>query len=292
MKTDILLLSAVLSLASFAEVIDPGTGRQVVRGRITGAEDVEIRSGVVSASLDASFGGNLKATGGVLELTDIGEPGGELRFTARATPGATGPVPFTVKQNEEFDWFDVTPAAGTIAPGQATEFVINLHANAMTNRHFYHGAFFVGTTNGLSRPVNFLAETEYVPPFRAERPGDTAIYADLDHPVSGSAAAGEAEYAFEVTKGGNYWFLIHGAASSRPKIQAAVDGEAYAESLQQTHAGYPTWTMVAPGKGFGDYMKVYNLTAGRHTLRVKVAYSSFPYDGIVLTDDPEAFEPR
>ena len=288
-----LVISAILHvLGAVAEVIDPGAGARVSRGRIDGTEDVEIRSGVVSASVDASFGGNLRATGGTLELTDLCEPDGRLRLTARTVPGATEPVPFAVRRNEEFDWFDVTPASGTIEPGRATEFTVDLHANAMTGRRFYHGAFFIGTANGLSRPVSFMAETDYVPPFHAERPGDTAIYADLEHPVSGSAAAGEAEYAFEVTKAGNYWFLIHGAASSRPKIQAAVDSEAYAESLQQTHADYPTWTMVAPGKAFGDYMRVYNLTAGRHTLRVKVAYSSFPYDGIVLTDDPEAFEPR
>ena len=285
-----LFVCLTASLAA-AEVIDPGTGARVARGRIGDNGNVEVRSGIVSASIDGSFGGVLTASGGTLELTDLGEPEGGLAFAAKASADATAPIPFAVRQNAECDWFEVTPSSGTIAPGGETSFTIALKTNVMTNRHFYRGAFFVGTSDGLSRPFSLDVETDFVPPFRAARPGATAIYADLEHPVSGSPESGEAEYAFDVPKAGNYWFLIHGASSSGVTIQAAVDGDDYAKSKQQVHI-YPTWTMVAPGKAFGDYMRVYALTAGRHTLRVKVDRATFAYDGLVLTDNPESFEPR
>ena len=155
------------------------------------------------------------------------------------------------------------------------------------------GIFFVAATNGLSRPVSFVAETDYVPPFYAMEPSATTIYADVVHPVSGSAPEGEAEYAFNVARAGKYYFMVHCAAETANciSIQAAVDGDAYAESQQQTKA-YPTWTMLTPGKEFGDYLRVYEPSAGRHTVRIKADYTKFPYDGVVLTDSPGDFEPR
>ena len=163
----------------------------------------------------------------------------------------------------------------------------------MTNRRLYHGVFFVAATNGLSRPVSFTAETDFVPPFYAREPSETTMYADLADPVFGSPPEGEAEYAFNVTRAGKYYFMIHCAAETQSyiPIKAAVDGDEYAESRQQTRA-YPTWTMLTPGKQFRDYLRVYELSAGRHTVRIKADYSLFPYDGLALTDSPGDFEPR
>lgn len=275
-----------------AEVIDPGAGNRLTRGTVTGSEDVEVRSGVVTASPGADFGGTLRVTGGTLEITDLGTPANVL-VTRVVWPdaGDADPVDFTVRKNEEFNWFEVSPASGTLRSGGETAFTVSLKTEIMTNRHFYRGTFFVSAPNGLSRPVSISAETDFVPPFHAEKPGETAIYADLAHPAAGSCEQGEAEWAFEVPRSGTYYFFVHGAAGSPVTLKAAVDGEAYADSKQQVHS-WPTWTMLTPGKKFGDYLRAYALEAGRHTLRIKVDRQTFAYDGVVLTDSPTSFEPR
>lgn len=285
-----MMVVAAVGLAH-AAVVDPGAGVAVNLGTLTGMENVETCSGIVTARLGNDFGGTLKASGGTLALTGFGAPTALTVRTKWTDADAPRSLPFTVRKNAEFDWFEVEPAGGILSPGTETEFTVLLNTAVMTNRHFYRGAFFVAATNGLSRPVSVSVETDFVPPFHAERPGDIALYADVAHPASGSAEAGEAEYAFDVTVATNYYFMIHGSAMTKQTIAAAVDGDSYANSVQQVMY-YPTWTMIAPGKAFGDYMRAYPLTAGRHVIRIKADYAAFPYDGVVLTTNPTSFEPR
>lgn len=214
----------------------------------------------------------------------------EVGFTATTGNAA---VPFEVVKSPTLDWLRVEPSSGTLPAGKTVDFKIDLDTVSMTNRHEYRGVFFIRTTNGLSRAVSVAAEAvDYVPPMYPEKPGMTAIYADLEHPSSGSRLLGEAEYVFDVAVSNKYYFMIHGAATSKKYIDAAVDDDEYAESPQQVKS-YPSWTMIAPGRDmFSGITRPYELGVGRHRLRVKVAYTSFPYDGIVLTDDPDPFEQR
>lgn len=293
-----IILNAVFGAAALAAaetVVNPGAGVATNIAATANGGDIVVKSGIVSASMDPQYGGTLKVESGTLTIGDFGAPSREMRVKAKWTGGSGGAaVPFKVRKSEESTWFSVSPASGVISPQQSeVEFTVTLDPARMTDRRRYHGIFFVAATNGLSRPVSFVAETDYVPPFYAREPSATTIYADVVHPVSGSAPEGEAEYAFNVAKAGKYYFMVHCAAETANyiPIQAAVDGDAYAESQQQTKA-YPTWTMLTPGKEFGDYLRVYELSAGRHTVRIKADYTKFPYDGVVLTDSPGDFEPR
>ena len=286
---------ALRALPAAETVVNPGTGVATNIAAMAGGGDIVVKSGIVSATMDASYGGTLKAEGGTLSISDFGTPSREMHVKAKWTGGSSGAaVPFTVRKSEESGWFSVSPSSGVISPQQSeVNFTVTLDPAKMTNRRLYHGVFFVAATNGLSRPVSFTAETDFVPPFYAREPSETTMYADLADPVFGSPSEGEAEYAFNVTKAGKYYFMIHCATESQKNydIQAAVDDDGYAKTRQQTKT-YPTWTMLTPGKEFGDYLRVYELSAGRHTVRIKADYSQFPYDGLVLTDSPGDFEPR
>lgn len=293
-----IILNAVFGVAALAAaetVVNPGTGVATNITAAAGGGDIVVKSGIVSATMDPAYGGTLKAEGGTLSISDFGTPSREMRVKAKWTGGSSGAaVPFTVRKNEESTWFSVSPSSGVISPQQSeVDFTVTLDPAKMTNRRLYHGVFFVAATNGLSRPVSFTAETDFVPPFYAREPSETTMYADLASPVFGSPSEGEAEYAFNVAKSGKYYFMIHCATESQKtyEIQAAVDEDGYQKSKQQTKT-YPTWTMLTPGKEFGDYLRVYELSAGRHTVRIKADYSQFPYDGLVLTDSPGGFEPR
>lgn len=290
-----LILAVLGGVAAKAEVIDPGAGKTVDRGTVTGADSVEVKSGIVSLDLDPQYSGDFKVSGGTVVMGDISSPTSLSTKVVWTGDANEAPVPFKIRRNNEFDWIKVTPEEGVIGgPGGVTEFNIDFDASVMTNRHFYRGAFLVRATNGLSRVVSILSETDFVPEFHAEQPGDFVQFCFATNPASGSAVAGEATYAFTVPVATNYYFMIHGAgtATQQKKIQAAVDDDEYQQSVQQVQS-YPTWTMISPSKGFGDYMRAYFLQPGVHTLRIKYdSYSSYPYDAVLITDKPESFEPR
>ena len=227
-----IILNAVFGAAALAAaetVVNPGAGVATNIAATANGGDIVVKSGIVSASMDPQYGGTLKVESGTLTIGDFGAPSREMRVKAKWTGGSGGAaVPFKVRKSEESTWFSVSPASGVISPQQSeVEFTVTLDPARMTDRRRYHGIFFVAATNGLSRPVSFVAETDYVPPFYAREPSATTIYADVVHPVSGSAPEGEAEYAFNVARAGKYYFMVHCAAETANyiPIQAAVDGD-------------------------------------------------------------------
>ena len=57
------------------------------------------------------------------------------------------------------------------------------------------------------------------------------------------------------------------------------------------------WTILAPGGNFNNRIAYYDLRAGvKHTLRIASGTNKntkiLSFDGICITDNPEAFEPR
>ena len=74
-------------------------------------------------------------------------------------------------------------------------------------------------------------------------------------------------------------------------VKVAVDDDAPAVSRQQ-NAGHPTWTMLAPGRVFGDMCRHYDLRKGRHVVRIWKEAGNPVAEGLVLTDNPLSFEPR
>ncbi len=212
-----------------------------------------------------------------------------LTVTAKSDGAACA---FSIVKNDDFDWIDVSPASGVVPSNGTLKLKVSVKPERMANRRHYRGAFLVRTADGLSRPFSLYAETDFVPPYRAERDGEFALYLP-DGGKEGDfieLTTKAREFAFDVPKDGRYYLMVHGIG--RTHLKVSVDGSKPGKSKQQGYADYPTWTMLAPEKGFGDMCCPYDLKAGRHVLKVGTAYGRFKFDGIVLTDSPGSFEPR
>ena len=231
------------------------------------------------------------------------------------------PVRFSVRKNDVFDWFDVTPSEGTIGPGQTVDFTVSYDASKMNDRRIYRGAFLVRTPEGLSRVCSITAATDFVPPFKAERPGRRAFYVDAFAPVSGTPKVvddprgrsgkavkivskkrnGTLEYAFDIPSDGRYYLFVRGASSEPsdvldarapwPRLAVSVDGEKAEPSTQQARR-HMTWTMLTPGCTQGEMIRSWQWKAGRHTVTLQGVKGELYIDGLVATDDPLSFEPR
>ncbi len=208
-------------------------------------------------------------------------------FTVEAIATGSESVGFEVRKPDAMDWFTVEPARGEVKPDAPLELKVKLLKDRMKDRRHYRGAFLVRTPEGLSRPVSFYAETDFVPPFRAEKPGETAVYATCEKAALGAPRT----FSFDVPKKGRYYFLIHASSPNRkPNIKVGVDG-AEPEPFRQQFTPYPSWVMLSPGGKFGNTIRFYDFAPGTHTVTVSGS-KSITYDAVVLTDSPGSFEPR
>ena len=210
-----------------------------------------------------------------------------------ATGGARD-VPFAIAKCDVFDWFDVAPAKGVIPAGGKVAFTVTFRPERMADRHDYRGAFLVRTPEGLSRPVSLYAETDFVPPYKAAREGDFALYAEglREGNFKTFDRKKETAFTFDVPKAGRYYLMVRARGNGRDRLRVAVDGDKAEESIQQTKP-YPTWTMLTPGHKFGDMTCHWDFQPGPHTVHIRAkSYGKLQYDGLVLTDNPGSFEPR
>jgi len=237
------------------------------------------------------------------------------------------PVAFAVRKNLDADWYEVTPAAGTIGPGEEVALTVRIRPERMNDRHWYRAAFLVRTSEGLSRCCSLYAATDFAPPFEAVEAGEHAVYLDATKPAYGApklvddkrACGGKSvyvptnpsragkeplTYTFDLPKKGRWWFYLHGSSSpatddltadgGMARLMVSLDGAAKKVSPHQCKS-YMTWTMVNPGRGQGNMVTSWDLEAGRHTLVIEPVakgWCSYRFDALVATDRPEAFEPR
>ena len=223
---------------------------------------------------------------------------------------------YSIRKNDVFDWFEVSPSRGVLKSGDKITFKVRFKPENMNKKINYRGAFLVRTEDGFSRCVSIYASTDYIQPFKLEKDGEKAIYIDAfkgnaynktgkktvfsikkdvkgkDESVVVVTPRKIYEYTFNVPEKGRYYFMIHGFSNGgTPSLNAAVDGDKLEVSRQQC-APHMTWTMLTPGKGFGHMSRPYDLEAGAHKLRIQGVSGSFSFDGIVLTDAPGSFEPK
>lgn len=236
-------------------------------------------------------------------------------------------VPFVVRKNLDADWYEVTPSAGSIGPGEEVKFTVRILPEKMNDRRWYRAAFLVRTPGGLSRCCSLYAATDFVPPYEPVPAGEHAVYLEATKPSAGTpvtvedrrarggrcvlfptqlARAGKEPltYSFDLPRKGRWWFYLRGtsaaptddltAETGYPRLVVSLDGAPKKDSIQQCKS-YMTWTMVNPGRGQGNMVTCWELEAGRHTLvidPVAKGWCDFRLDGLVATDRPEAFEPR
>ena len=224
---------------------------------------------------------------------------------------------YSIRKNNVFDWFTVTPSKGVLKSGDKITFTVKFLPEKMNKRHDYRGAFSVRLADGFSRVVAITADTDFVQPFKLEKKGDIAVYIDAFKPakvynaktnrksnisvkndklgVNGKIvqinSRNIVEYTVNVPKDGRYYFMVRGYSSFTPKLDFAVNNDKFAESRQQTKP-YMSWTMFTPGKGFGDMNKHYDLKKGENRIRFRTRGGVFAIDGLVMTDNPGSFEPR
>ena len=252
----------------------------------------------------------------VLSRQRFTNPGYDFDVTVRALPELKDSVAFTIRQNNECDWFEVTPSTGYIKAGEELTLHVKLLSDKMQTRRYYRGAFLVRTPEGLSRPCSVYKETKFIPPFKAEKEGDVAVYLDAFAPTQGTpeivaektSPSGKAvsmtkgndntlEWEFTVPKDGRYYILLHGSGRQFTDVMASVDDAPFKRSEHQTNTNFMIWTILSPGGDYNLRIAFYDLEAGvKHKLRLKPGPNKnnkiLMLDGIVITDNPEAFEPR
>ena len=220
-------------------------------------------------------------------------------LTVTATSTAARPISFVIAKNEVFDWFDVTPSSGEIPAGGRLAFTVTPRREKLDGRRFWRGAFLVRTPEGLSRPFSFeLENASFVEPFRCEKDGEFAAYAEVGQPF---ALTAERTFAFEAPKDGRYFFLVRAVAAQNAPYEVSVDGAPWTVSHVQGFANVANWSLVnLDCQLWGGRFRFFDLKAGRHTLGIRPLAKATRLDtpspvrieGAVLTDSPGSFEPR
>jgi hypothetical protein len=247
-----------------------------------------------------------------------GKDSGAQSITARVG-GNDFSATYTIRQNQAFDWFSVSPSSGTLASGDTIRFTVKLKPEQMTHHKSYKGAFLIRLANGLSRPVAIYAQTDVPGPITPQKDGTTAIYAEAENPSGGlpyqvmndpKASKGKcvlipnedklqrtkpAEYAFEIPKDGRYFVLMR-IKSDEPvglhdSLKYGIDGG----DIKAAHLSSATsWTWALAANN-GDkrmvYLKMHELSKGKHVIKI-LPREGVRLDAIVLTDNPQLFEQR
>lgn len=300
--------------------VNPGKAIQIpnflpeggIRGAFQSKDSMVLPYRPVPFKLDRTRVGEVKVAGGTASPA-------EVKITA-SVGGNNFKSVFSIRKNPEFDWFEVTPAKGVMKSGSKITFTVKFIPEKMNKSHNYRGAFLIRLPDGLSRPVTVSASTDYVEPFERDVKEDTAIYIDAFKPAKVyDIRKGRArnlkvvddpmgingkfvipvrkniyEYQVNVPKTGRYYFMLHGKVDGYNSIMAAVNNDKLQMSKQQFKREYTSWTMITPGRSFGNMCRHYDLKKGINTIKISGVDSQNKvlYDGIVLTTNPQYFEPR
>lgn len=239
-------------------------------------------------------------------------------FTLQLTalPELKGEQPWKVRRNNDMDWFEVSPSEGILHPGESVTLTVNLKADRLQDRGIYRSAFIVRTPEGLSRPFSFYVKTGFIPPFHPESKDDGAVFVDVFKPVSGNLQIQASEagtefgkvvklpddeeplcYEFSVPKAGTWWIMVRTRGMKNGWILSNVDEEFNLLPTQlMAERDRMTWTILAPGQKQGNRISFYELNPGeKHRIYLKKGnrtQDGFEIEGIAVTDNPEAFEPR
>ena len=211
---------------------------------------------------------NFQATGGVTAVT--------LSLPA----DAVAPVTFQIRQNSVFDWFTVTPASGTIAPGETLQLTVAADPARLTGRPVFRGAFLVRTPNGLSRPVTVYAKGDYV---EDKRP------ASAPNTVYLEAVSGEADRQIKIPDDGDYSLLARvspnpASRGGSPRFDIKINGESLPSAAQ---SGY--W-YLRNDVGRVLYLSSFGqLKAGAHRVELKCVNQNVTVVEYIITDNPATF---
>ena len=251
-----------------------------------------------------------------VKIKDNAADPAEVKITA-TVGGRNFKSAYTIRKNDVFDWMEITPSKGVLKSGDKITFTVKFIPEKMNERRFYRGAFSLRLANGFSRVVAVYADTDFVQPFKLDKEGETAVYIEpvpakayraknnkpstvtpRDNPLGRDgkvvipSSRSIYEYTFEVPKDGRYFVMLHGCTTSySSSLIAAVDNDKMEMASLQAKK-YMTWMPLAPGSGYSNKNRCYDLKKGTHKLRIRAGKHPFFFDGIVVTDAPGSFEQR
>ena len=104
-------------------------------------------------------------------------------------------------------------------------------------------------------------------------------------------------YEFSVPKAGTWWIMVRTRGMKNGWILSNVDEEFSLLPTQlMAERDRMTWTILAPGQKQGNRISFYELNPSeKHRIYLKKGnrtQDGFEIEGIAVTDNPEAFEPR
>lgn len=223
-----------------------------------------------------------------------------LQVTLSVPVGATGPVPFVIRKNRVATWFDVTPAAGTVAPGETVTLTVTVDAAALHGRPLFKGAFLVRTPAGLSRPVSVYAFADFKEDLRPAAAPDTAYLTAAalggakgklrDGQFLALTTGNEVTGDFSLPRAGRYALLARASVArdvmKKRNFTLALDGAKPADLA--LNADYE-WNTGATNVRVVFLRDLGDLAAGPHALRLKLTAGELGLYELIVTDHPEAF---
>ena len=206
--------------------------------------------------------------------------GGETSVTLSLPADAAEPVAFHIRQNTVFDWFTVTPATGTIAPGKTLKLTVTVDPAKIIGRPIFRGAFLVRTPNGLSRPVTVYADGVYTVDKRPASAGPNTVYID--------GPSGAVDTSIDILQDGEYSLLVRiPPSSSRDDKQGfniSLDG---VTSKAAAASGY--WYLKEDTEQVIWLYSFGKLNVGTKRLRIKPVDRNLIGIEYIVTDNPVAF---
>jgi len=236
---------------------------------------------------------------------------GTISATVRDQASSTR---FRIAKNDAFDWFNVTPEAGVLRPGQTTTFSVRLCPEKMTSRALYRGAFLIRLQNGYSRPVMVYASSGVVPKIKptnkdawvtyieAEGAGNQAAYRTVADSgasqgkclhLSGPSGKNPVEYRFSVPNTGKYFLLVRAKSDeptgSHDSLYFGVDDGAFDRAQLRIAASWG-WSLAAHNRKMSLIcLQAFELAAGEHVVKL-APRESLHVDLLAVTDNPGLFD--
>ena len=197
---------------------------------------------------------------------------------------------FRVVKNDCFDWFSVKPAEGELKPGMT--FTVTFDEEKMKDGPIFRGAFAVRLADGFSRAVSlYVSNPAWRQPIECHQPGDVAVYRKPDECTKD--AQGFDVYTFTAPKAGTYFFLVKAKADHHPRgVKVAIDDGEPQEGIFRTSCDFPIWGNVPCPRAVCSIPTWFDLEPGEHKLKLKYRKNACELEAVVMTDHPEAFDPK
>ncbi|MCL2710189.1 MAG: hypothetical protein FWE95_04850 [Planctomycetaceae bacterium] len=203
------------------------------------------------------------------------ETGGSNTVTLHLPANAAAPIEFQIRQNNVFDWFTVTPANGTINPGETLTLTVTADPTKLTGRPKFRGAFLARTPNGLSRPVSVYAKGVYTEDKRPASAGPNTVYLETRD--------GNVDTQINLPGAGNYSLLVRTPRGPQ-RFEVAINNK----NLNFPMPGYQ-WSAGQSAERVVWLQPLGQLNAGANQVKINYTGPANTIVEYIITDNPAVF---